>query len=239
MISTKYEIFTGNFGSGKTELSLNFARCLSKTGKTALADLDIVNPYFRSSGQELPLTELGIEVIKTAFAGTGVDVPGIPPEVNRLFGGEFQNAVIDVGGDPTGARVLGRYAAELKDRDASCNLVVNTARPFTSTAEDIIDMCRQIEARARIPVTHIINNTNLAEETTAKLLYEGQLLLEQVSLKLSIPIRYITGTKQILDEFTTKYGSCHQGQTLSIDTYMRPLWLRENKTDKAGGKNLE
>ena len=222
------EVFIGNFGSGKTELALNFAvKSAAKGAKTVLCDLDIVNPYFLSSAQAQLLQSANVDLIKTAYAGTGVDVPAVPAEAVKIFSGDYDMAVIDVGGDPAGAKVLGRYHKEFHEtRDTvNCNMVINTRRPMTATAAAIVSMCRQIEERARIKVNWLINNTNLAEETTPEIVLDGQKIIEEAGSALDIPVRCIAATQPVL----AKLG-CTALPLWEVTIYMRPGWLQGTKT---------
>ena len=218
-------ILIGNYGSGKTELAINFAlQGASQGKKTALADIDIVNPYFRSNNQRALLESQGIRVIASPYAGTGIDLPIVSAEVDALFTGDYECAVIDVGGDPVGAAALGRYCHKLKNIQYKAFLVVNVRRPMCSTVEQICGMLKGIESRSRLTVTGLINNTNLANETTAKDLVEGQAIVESAAADLGLPVAYISGRAEILNEFE-RISPEANGKRFPIVPYMRPSWL--------------
>lgn len=224
---SKYTILIGNYGSGKTELSLNLVLQAARAGKkTALIDLDIVNPYFRSSAQRKLLEGAGVEVIASDYASTNVDLPIVSPKVQKVFDLDYEAVIFDVGGDPVGATALGRYHSQFSARREELEVlyVVNTRRPLSMTAEDICTMLAQIEDRGRVKVTGLINNANLARETTAENLIEGCEVLQKVSAQLDIPLRYIAGHADVLADFKARQPD-HPGELLPIETYMRPAWL--------------
>jgi hypothetical protein len=227
LANTKYDILVGNYGSGKTEIALNFALDGAAQGKkTVLVDLDIVNPYFRSSAKRLLLEEAGIMVIASEFANTGIDLPLVSAETARIFTGEFDYAVIDVGGDPVGATALGRYKIELgkiADR-LNTNFVLNASRPQTIDLPAVRKMLELIEARGRVKMNWLINNTNLANESSPENLLTGQRLVEEVSRELDIPVRYITGRADILEKFRELTGAEFKGELRPIVMRMRPGW---------------
>lgn len=231
MTETQYDILVGNYGSGKTEISLNLALDAAAAGKkVALVDLDIVNPYFRSSAKKELLDEAGITLIASPFADGAIDLPLVSAETASIFKGKFDYAVIDVGGDPVGATALGRYKIEFHnvlDR-LNTNYVINANRPQTTNLQDIRYMFDLIEARARLKMKWLINNTNMSAESSGENLLMGQKLVEEVSDSLGIPIRWITGKQEVLDEFASlpeNSGKNSRGELKVITTRMRPAWL--------------
>lgn len=161
-------LFAGHYGSGKTNVAVNYAVALSRSGPTAIADLDIVNPYFRTKDAEKVLKANGIRLIASDYAESNVDLPALPADAYSLIDDRSVKAVIDVGGDDRGALALGRYAPGIKaENDYRMLLVVNMYRPLTSTPEDCAAIMREIRQAAGIDFTGIVNNSNLGEETTA------------------------------------------------------------------------
>lgn len=163
-------LFCGHYGSGKTNVAVNYAKRLALAGRpTALADIDVVNPYFRSADSRAELEALGVRVIALPFANTNVDLPALPSEVYGLVERRDAHAVLDVGGDDRGAYALGRFTPYiLAENDYEMLLVVNFFRPLTRTAEEALAVMREIEGAAGIPFTGIVNNSNLGAETTAE-----------------------------------------------------------------------
>lgn len=196
----RYCIFAGNYGSGKTELSLNLAMHMAQQGKkTALCDLDIVNPYFRSSEHEQMLADRGIKLIKPPYANTGVDVPALAAEVKSAF--EYEFAVFDAGGDPVGAKALGTYHHDFDPNVTMFLYVVNARRPLQSSALEIADMMAQIEDNARLHADGLVNNTNLARETSWKDLEYGTEVCWEVAQATGVPLAFTSGTPEVLKAF--------------------------------------
>ena len=225
-----FYIVVGNYGSGKTELSLALARRLRKQsqGKVALVDLDIVNPYFRSAERADLLRQEGIEVKMPSFAMSTVDIPALPAEIQAVFEpGRYDHVVIDVGGDDVGATALGRYYPNiLPIRDRMCVLyVVNPFRPLSGTAEDICAMFRLIQARARLTPDLLVNNANLQRQTTANDLVGAQALLEQVSRRLELPVGMVVGYERFRDALPQAMQEIY----FPIEPLMLPEWLEDDQ----------
>jgi len=187
-------VLVGNYGSGKTELSLNLAAALRGRGHaTALVDLDIVNPYFRSAERREWLEAQGIRVIAPVFALTTVDIPALPAEVQSIFDQTHERVVIDVGGDDTGAAALGRYAHRLSADDTKLLFVINACRPLSADEDSVLDLLARVGQRCRMRPHGLINNTNLGDESDLDSLLAGQRMIERVSARCGIPIVAITG----------------------------------------------
>lgn len=212
-------IFTGNFGSGKTEMAINSAIESSKQGKkTVLVDIDVVNPFFRSAEVKPLLEELGITVITPNFATTNVDIPSLPASIYSVFQMEDTNVFFDVGGDEDGAIALGQYKHYFDDSGYKMYFVINTRRPFTSNEDDIIELMNQVELRSRLKITDLVNNTNLSYETTQEIILEGQEIIDKVSDKTNIPITYINAKKDIQVKLPEK----HIDKLFKLDLFMQP-----------------
>lgn len=160
-------VFAGHYGSGKTNVAVNFAlRTREMFDRVAIADLDIVNPYFRTKDASDLLTRHGVELIVSEFAGTNLDAPAMPAEAYRMLDDSGLYSVIDVGGDDRGALALGRYAEAIKKTDYEMYFVCSKFRPLTRTPEDAYEALKEIEAAAALPFTGIVNNSNLGPDTT-------------------------------------------------------------------------
>lgn len=161
-------LFCGHYGSGKTNIAVNYAFHLRECGKdVAIADLDVVNPYFRTKDSESELTAAGIDVISLQFANSNVDLPSLPAEAYSLVQNREKYAVIDVGGDDRGAFALARYVPAIaEENDYDMLYVVNFYRPLTRSVDEALEVMREVEAAAHLPFTGIVNNSNLGEETT-------------------------------------------------------------------------
>jgi len=215
-------IFCGNYGSGKTEISLNTALKLRQEGKkVTLVDLDIVNPYFRSSEQKEMLENAGVKVLMPTFAGTTVDIPALPAEIQSIFSDKESTIILDVGGDDTGATALGKYFSYLKNEDLVLYMVINVRRPFSADAQQLWTLQQAIEAKCRLKVNFYINNSNLALETTKEDLLAGQEIIAELSKISGVAQKYIAGMPSILAQLPSEY----KDMLYSIELNMRPDWL--------------
>lgn len=202
MFEKRITIFTGHFGSGKTEVSVNYALQMARSGKkTAIVDLDIVNPFFRTADAKKLLEEKGIKVITPTYANTNVDVPSLPAEISTIFEDKSYHVVLDVGGDDLGARVISRYNEDIIKEDYDHYFVINTRRPMTRNQEEIEKMIAEIQASARLNVDKLVNNANLLSSSSPEVLEEASSIIKKVSEKLSIPIGLICGMEEVLREY--------------------------------------
>ena len=197
-------LFAGHYGSGKTNIAVNYAMLLADEGKkVCIADLDIVNPYFRTKDSEKELTEHGISLISSQYANTNVDLPAIPAESYRLVQDKSIYGVVDIGGDDRGAYALGRFADAIKaEGNYRMAFVINRFRPLTSNVEDTVEVMREIEFAAGIQFTCIVNNSNIGSETTSDIVLESVGFAEEVSLATGLPIWFHTAEKSIAEELT-------------------------------------
>ena len=183
MEEKRLTIFAGHYGSGKTNLAVSYALALAKKGhRVVIADLDIVNPYFRTKDSEAELRAAGVEVISPRFANSNVDLPALPAESYRLISDRSVYGVIDLGGDDRGAYALGRFADAIREEnDFRMALVVNCYRPLTETVEDAIEIKEEIERAAHLPFTDIVNNSNVGQESSVETLRESLPFVEELS----------------------------------------------------------
>ena len=180
-------LFAGHYGSGKTNIALNFARRIKPC---VIADLDIVNPYFRTQDSAAELAREGIGLVVSEYANSNVDFPALPKETYALVADRSTRVVIDVGGDDRGALALGRYVPDLRAEDDYDFLaVVNASRPLTRTAADTLEVLREIEAACGLSFTGVVNNTNLGPETTAATVLESRAYAAEVARALGLEVR--------------------------------------------------
>lgn len=190
MKNKRLTLFAGHYGSGKTNVALNYAFLLKTAGHdTVIADIDTVNPYFRTKDSAKELEEAGIELIASEFAGSNVDLPALPAAMYDIIFESNKYAVIDIGGDDRGAFALGRYTPEiLRENNYSMLMVINMYRPLTSTPTDTVEILKEIEAASGIPFTGLINNSNLGIATTPKTLESSFSYAKEVSKLSGLPI---------------------------------------------------
>lgn len=187
----RIHIITGHYGAGKSEISVNLAIKLAKQGKKVLfADMDIINPYFRSNEARHELEKHGIEVITTKYANTNVDIPALTGELRKYLFDKSYNIVMDVGGDDAGALVVGRYRHEIPDEEASLYFVINCFRPETTSISGVIKILDEIEKASRMNVTYLINNSHLMEHTTGSDIEKGIEFALKVSNATNVPIAF-------------------------------------------------
>lgn len=200
--SLKYKrltIISGHYGSGKTNIAVNIAKSLTETkSNVALADLDIVNPYFRSKDSEGELEEKGIRLICSLYANSNVDIPALPQEMYAITDDKSLTAVLDIGGDDRGALVLGRLADAIKqENDYEMLMVVNKFRPETKDADSAIEIMREIEFASKIKFTGIINNSNLGAETDENCILSSLSYAQEIAEKTGIPVVMTTVNEDV------------------------------------------
>lgn len=161
-------LFCGHYGSGKTNLAVNYAMVLRRTEpRVAIADLDIVNPYFRTKDSAEELSEAGIRLICSDYANTNLDIPALPQDLYAVTDDRGLSVVVDVGGDDRGALALGRIAPALaEENDYEMLMVLNAYRPLTPDAASVLEILREIEGAGHLRFTGLVNNSNLGRETT-------------------------------------------------------------------------
>ena len=200
MQAKRVTLFAGHYGSGKTNIAVNFALHLAGEGKAVtLADMDIVNPYYRSKDSAQELEAAGVKVIASAYANTNVDVPALPQEMYSVTEDTSRYAVLDVGGDDRGALALGRYApAILKENDYHMIYVFNASRPLSRTAEMALEIMGEIEAAGGIPFTAIVNNTNLGRDTDWETVAASRQEAEKLSQISGLPLLFTAVEEGVL-----------------------------------------
>ncbi|MCH4166063.1 MAG: hypothetical protein LKF74_03135 [Megasphaera sp.] len=181
--------FVGHAGSGKTEIAINTALALAELGHPfALADLDIVDPYFRCRRCKELIEKKGGRLIASSQEAMDADLPSMPPEVFALFDNPGLYGVMDIGGDPSGARVLARYRRQLQECGARMLCVVNGNRPLSDTAEKAAEYVRRIEETAGMKIDGLINNTHCCHLTSVDDIRQGAALTHEVSVVTGIPV---------------------------------------------------
>lgn len=212
-------IVIGAYGSGKSEFSIYLAQNLNtEEHDVVLADLDVVNPYFRSRDVREEFAEKGIDVIAPEGHYKHADLPMISPRVHGAIKNHAKTVILDVGGDPAGCRTLGRFVDSINARGYEMLFVVNTFRPFTSSVGEILQMKNELEASSKLRITELICNNNLMEHTSREVVEEGIKILEECAAETGIPFRRylvmetyadrvpdgLSGKQRILMQYTLK-----------------------------------
>jgi len=215
-------IFTGPFGSGKTEIAVNYALHLNRHGeKVGLVDLDIVNPYFRSRALSQWLKEAGIDLVSTQPGLEMADLPALSPRIFSFLQSPDHQVIFDVGGDPVGARVLGRFQPYFQTNPYRLWLVVNPYRPGYEDPERIVDLAREVEAASRLEIAGLIDNSNLGKLTDQKVRTEGTALVQAAATRLEVPVVFRTYTDQA---FLTELEQAGAERIFPLNLYMLPPW---------------
>ena len=206
MNAKRITLVAGHYGSGKTNIALNYARMLKRAGETvAISDLDIVNPYFRTKDSAADLQAEGIDLVVSDFANSNVDFPALPKEIYALVADRETKIVMDIGGDDRGALALGRYVPDIKaEGDYEMLAVVNAARPLTRTAQDAREVLREIEVACNLPFTGIVNNTNVGAETTVETVLGSIPYADEIAALMGVPVRFTCAIGAIAAELKGK-----------------------------------
>nr|WP_320016418.1 cobalamin biosynthesis protein CbiA [uncultured Desulfobacter sp.] len=217
-------IIAGNYGSGKSETAVNLAAVSRRAGKSVkLTDLDLVNPYFRSREAQKPLEDLGVEVVLPDKKYMHADLPILTPAVAGMIKNPAQVTILDAGGDDAGVTVLAALADVLKKSNIKLLQVINPLRPNTHDVQGCLKMKAQIEAASKLPVTGLISNANLLDETTPQIIYDGYNLVTRVSEATGLNIEFITASTRLLPQLDPERILC---PILPIDRLLAPPWTR-------------
>ena len=199
-------LLCGHYGSGKTNVAVNLAFYLKEQyNNVVVADLDIVNPYFRTKDSIDDFKARGIELICSEYANTNVDIPALPANMYRLTADKDITAVIDVGGDDRGAYALGRLVPEIKaENNFDMLMVINGYRPLTPDAQSTIEVMREIEEACKLKFTGLVNNSNIGEETTVEDIIKSIGYANEVSQASGLPIVMTSVKRELYDGLKNK-----------------------------------
>ena len=205
-IDKRITLLCGHYGSGKTNVAVNLALMMKEQyDKVTIADLDIVNPYFRTKDSSEELARAGIKLICSEFANSNVDIPALPQEMYSITDDTSHRVIIDVGGDDRGALALGRLAPKIKEEnDYEMLMVINNCRPLTRTVEDTLEVMGEIEFACGIKFTGLVNNSNLGEETTAEDVLGSLEYADAVSKATGLPLVATTYKAELDNELSDK-----------------------------------
>lgn len=217
-------VLVGSYGSGKSEVAVNLAVHHRRAGMTVrMADLDLVNPYFRSRDAEAQLTGLGIEVVLPPKPYVQSELPVLSPIVAGLIRRAEGLTLLDAGGDPVGARVLGALGDAFAGRPRQVLQVINPLRPDTRSVAGCMRILRQIEASARLSVTGLIANAHLLDETTPQVIADGYAFVNEVCAASGLPLVFVTAAEELLPQLDPKQFDCPM---LVIRRQLVPPWKR-------------
>ncbi len=222
-------VVVGNYGSGKTEVSINLAVHAKKAGlEVRIADLDLVNSYFRTREAEQTLTGFDIKVILPSREYLQADLPILTPAVAGAIREPDDLTILDVGGDNDGATVLASLAEAFKGKKVHMLMVVNPRRPFTSTISGCLKMRKEIEEASRMTITGLIGNANLIDETGPEDIYSGYEFARMLSSESGLPLSFITVDKALLPAIDLRETVC---PILPIVRQLVPPWKRAGNFD--------
>ena len=212
-------ILCGHYGTGKTNVAVNLALAMAKTSeKVTVADLDIVNPYFRTLDSAADFDAAGIRLICSRFANSNVDIPSLPPDLYAITDDKSHRVVVDVGGDDSGAMVLGRLAPAITAEDSyDMWLVVNRYRPLTPDVPSTVEVMGEIEAASKLRFSGIVNNSNIGAETTAQDVMDSVAYATALAQAAELPLVATTVDERLYAEL--------EGQIPDLF----PLTLQNNK----------
>jgi hypothetical protein len=220
-------VITGHYGSGKTNLSINLALDLAeKGGPVTLVDLDVVNPYFRSSDYAALLTARGVRVVSPSFAGTTLDTPSLSAAVYSVFESEG-HVIFDAGGDDAGSTALGRYSDNFAGTGYDLLYVVNRYRNLTAMPEEAAALLPEIESASHLRATGVVNNSHLKQETTVATVADSIQYARECAALLGLPLRFTTVPKRLACEFSEAPGAPgHVENVYPVEIYVRTPWER-------------
>jgi len=217
-------LLAGHYGSGKTNIAVNVAFEMKRLHeRVSVADLDIVNPYFRTKDSAAELEAAGIHMISSEYANSNVDVPAVAPENYAIIHDRTLHAVVDVGGDDRGALALGRYSPALREEgNYEMYFVANFFRPLTRTAEEALAVMREIEQAGSLPFTGIINNSNLGAETTAEDVAATLAQAKRLAETSGLPLSAVTVRRDLAPKLRELIGD--ETEIFPIDLYYKTEW---------------
>ncbi len=227
-LKKRITVFVGGYGSGKTEVAVNFTAHFAHLGYQPffIVDLDIVNPYFRSREAAKPLIAMGVNVIMPEGEQCTADLPIIKPQVKGAIESDEGYVVLDVGGDDVGARVVSSMADSFKRDSYELLMVLNANRPFTSDLPRCMKMIQEIEASCRLKVTGLVSNTHLIDETDAETVLRGLELARQVEKESGVELRFVSAKPEVFEKIKPEQVNC---PILPLSRYMLKPWEQDSK----------
>ncbi len=217
-------IICGNYGSGKTETAVNLAVSRRAQGlDVKIADLDLVNPYFRAREARKPLKALGVDVILPDKQYMHADLPILAPAVAGIIKQPSELTILDAGGDDVGVTVLAALQDSLSKQKVQMLQVINPFRPFTENIEGCLKIKEEIEASSKMKITGLIGNANLIDETTCDIIHKGYDFLMDVSSATGLKLEFITASSNLIPQLEIERFSC---PVLTLDRKLQFPWKR-------------
>jgi hypothetical protein len=225
-------VLVGHFGSGKTEIALNFAlNTAVNSSRVTLVDLDVVKPYFRSRAARAILQQAGIELLAPEGEYHHADLPILIPAIRDAFRDETRRVILDVGGDGTGARALGAISDVVPEEDSERILVLNFRRPFTQNVDEAVEMVRTIEAVSQMSITGLVSNTHLMAETTRSIIQEGYDQAAQTAERLDLPLLAVAVDEAAAADLDGTVFDC---PIMVLRRIVRPPFEQSRKAKQSG-----
>ena len=216
-------VLVGAYGSGKTEIAINAVQHLAPHyEQVAIADLDIVKPYFRTREFSVKLVQNNIRVIMPQGIMAQADLPALSPEIYGVLHNSNVKLIIDVGGDDAGATAMAQYHRYFESEPHELLMVINTCRPFARDPDEIFELKKRIEARSRLEVTAFVSNTNIGAETTADIVLRGHRIVQEVAELSALPIAFTAVDARLLPEIEGKI----EGTLFPLHRHVLPPWER-------------
>lgn len=219
----RIRIITGHYGSGKTEFAINYVMRLRElTNKNiAVADLDVVNAYFRIREKKKELENANILTIDSSIDAPNLDLPALSAQIMTQINDKSYEYVMDVGGDNVGARVVGRFSDIIEKEEYDMLFVVNANREKTQTPDQVIQYIKSIENSSKLKITGLINNTHLIRDTRVEDILKGEKVVKKVSEDLCIPVKYTSCLENLVCELPKNI----EGEIIPIKLHMREDWM--------------
>ena len=230
-------VITGHYGCGKTNFAINLAFDFVKSGKdVTVVDMDLINPYFRTSDFKGILEEKGIEVITPVFGATNLDIPSLPASMYSIFEKKDRVVIVDVGGDDAGSTVLGRFRPQFENTDYDMLYVINRYRSMSTDMDEAIEVLEEIKAVSGLKPSKLINNSHLMFETTAEVLRSGMDFANDISKKTGLPVYCTTVRRDIFDRVKNSNNNDAEFNELSekitnlypVDIFVKTVWQQNN-----------
>ena len=220
-------VVTGHYGCGKTNFTINLAFDFVKAGrKVTVVDMDLINPYFRTSDFRGLLEEKGIEVITPVFGATNLDIPSLPANMYSIFEKKDSVVIVDVGGDDAGSTVLGRFKPQFDNTDYDMLYVINRFRSMSTDLNEAVEVLEEIKAVSGLTPSKLINNSHLMSETTQTVLEDGIKFAQETSEKTGLPIYLTTVQKEFLEsgKVSIETGMKDAGLIYPVEIYVKTVW---------------